>query len=176
MKKKICLALAGIMCISLCACGGDKTATAVKEEVNIQEMIQQFGDDGDGKITWEEGSFPYFIDNKESFKVLSGSEIQENIIGTWTIRDKFGDEFEHTFNADNTATTMYSGTESNAYWLVEDDYFYFGTSAGEIDTDRNTRMEIRQVEENVWIIYEADTGSYEGMEYEMTDPYAVLYK
>ena len=32
------------MCISLCACGGNKTATAVKEEVNIQEMIQQFGD------------------------------------------------------------------------------------------------------------------------------------
>lgn len=174
MKKKLLLALASFMCISLCACGGSETAS--KEEVNIQEMIQQFGDDGDGKITWEEGSFPYFIDNKESFKLLSGSEIQENIIGTWTIRDKFGDEFTHTFNADNTAITMYSGTESNAYWLVEEDYFYFGTSTGEIDTDRNTRMEIRQVEENVWIIYEADTGSYEGMEYEMDDPYAILYK
>lgn len=176
MKKKLVLLLATLMCVSLCACGGNKTTTAVKEEVNIQEMIQQFGDDGDGKITWDEGSFPYFIDNKESFKMLSSSEIQENIIGTWTIKDKFGDEFEHTFNADNTATTMYSGTESNAYWLVEDDYFYFGTSTGEIDTDRNTRMEIRQVEENVWIIYEADTGSYNGMEYEMTDPYAILYR
>ena len=74
--------------------------------------------------------------------MLSGSEIQENIIGTWTIRDKFGDEFEHTFNADNTATTMYSGTESNAYWLVEEDYFYFGTSTGEIDTSRNTSRTI----------------------------------
>lgn len=176
MKKKIVVLLAAIMCISLCACGGNDKTTAAKEDVNIQELIQQFGDDGDGKITWEEGSFPYFIDNKESFKLLSGAEIQENIVGTWTIKDKFGDEFKHTFNADNTAITMYDGTESNAHWLVEDDYFYFGTSANEIDTDRNTSMEIRQVEENVWIIYESDTGSYNGMEYEMTDPYAILYR
>jgi len=176
MKKLLVLLMVATMSISVCACGGENTSEVSQEEVDIQEMIAQFGDDGDGNISWEEGSFPYFIDNKESFTLLSGSDIQEKIVGTWTIKDKFGDEFEHTFNEDNTAITMYGGSESNTHWLVEDDYFYFSTSKREIDTSRNTRMELRQVEENVWVMYAADTGSYEGDEYEMTEPYAVLYK
>lgn len=176
MKKTLALLLVIVMSLSMVACGNNTETETVAEDVDIQEMIELFGDDGDGKISWEEGSFPYFIDNRDKFTVLSGADIQEKIVGTWTIKDKFGDEFEHTFNADNTAITMYSGKESNTHWLVEENYFYFSTGTREIDTSRNTRMELRQVEENVWIMYEADTGNYQGNEYEMTEPYAVLYR
>lgn len=172
MKKVLMLIMAIVMCLSFCACGGGNSAA-----VDTQELIAQFGDDGDGNISWEEGSFPYFIDNKESFELLSGTELQEKIVGTWTIKDKFGTEFKHTFNEDFTATTEYFGNESNCYWAVDEDgYFYFGTANRAIDTEKNLRMELRQVEDDLLVIYVSDTGSYDGNDYEMTEPYAILYK
>ncbi len=82
-----------------------------------------------------------------------------------------------TFNEDLTAVTEYFGHESSCYWLVDNDgYFYFGTVNREIDTTQNIRMEVRQVEEDLLVIYAADKGSFEGDDYEMTEPYAILYR
>ena len=36
------------------------------------------------------------------------------------------------------------------------------------------RMEVREIEEGILIIYENDTNSYNGMEYTMEYPYAIL--
>lgn len=180
MKKKILtLLLASVMAVSVMACGGKEETTTEepKEEstVDIQEMIEIFGDDGDGNITQEEGSFPYFISNREKFRLLNESEIGEKIVGTWTIRDKFGDEFEHTFNADGTAKTTYQNTESECHWLVEGGFFYFGFNTREIDTSRYLNLEVREVEEGILALYGEGTINSDGTE-EMDSPYAVLVK
>ena len=174
MKKILALLLAAVMSLSMVACGNN--AEPVEEEVDIQEMIAIFGDDGDGHISDEEGSFPYFISHREEFDLLTGSEIQEKIVGTWTIKDQFGDEYKHTFNADGTAVTTYFGEEEDCNWLVEEDLFYYGTTGNKIDKDRYTSMEVLQIEEGIIILYENDTNTYNGVEYNMDGPYAILVK
>lgn len=172
MKKILAILLVLVMSVSMAGCGGvDEHA---EDEVDIQEMIAIFGDNGDGTIEEEEGSFPYFIANKENYQLLTGPEIEEKIIGRWDVVDKFGDEFNHTFETDGTAATTYTGDVTLCNWLVQSDYFYWGFSARPIDTSKNTRMEVREIEEGILIIYENDTNSYNGVEYKMEYPYAIL--
>ena len=165
------------MSIAMTACG---------EKVDMNEMIAQFGDDGDGKISMEEGSFPYFVENKESFKWLKGDEIEEKIVGTWTIKDKFGDEYEYTFNPDYTGATTYNmvlfndETETNTNWAIRVDPLYYGTQDREIN-ENNIRMEVREIEENILILYESDTRTGKFADgtvysYNLEDPYAILYR
>ena len=144
----------------------------------LDHMVEIFGndDDGDGTIEETDGSFGFFSAYKDAFPLLTGAEIKEELVGSWTIKDKFDDEFEHTFNADGTAITAYKGGADTCYWLVEGDYIYWGTGSLEIDTERNTRMEVRRLGENILIIYENDTGSYSGMTYSMEGAYAILIK
>ena len=144
----------------------------------LDHMVEIFGndDDRDGTIEETDGSFGFFTAYKSAFPLLTGAEIKEELVGTWTIKDKFDDEFEHTFNADGTAITAYNGGADTCYWLVEGDFIYWGTGSREIDTERNTRMEVRRLSENVLIIYENDKGSYSGMSYDMNGAYAVLIK
>lgn len=144
----------------------------------LEHMIEIFGNDndGDGTIEKTDGSFGFFTAYKSAFPLLTGAEIKEELVGTWIVKDKFDDEFEHTFNADGTAITAYNGGADACYWLVEGGFIYWGTGSREIDTERNTRMEVRRLTENVLIIYENDKGSYSGMSYDMDGAYAVLIK
>ena len=181
MKKLVALLLAAVLCLSVAACAAPEVpqqTASVPEETkeNIHDMIAIFGDDGDGSISKDEGSFPYFISHKDTYTLLFGAEIQEKILGTWAVRDKFGDEYTYTFHADGTATVQEKGESRTGRWLVQEDFFYFGSRDREIDTDQYTSMEVLQIEEGILILFENDTNSYNGMTYKMDYPYAVLVK
>lgn len=131
----------------------------------IDYMVEIFGndDDEDGVLEETDGSFGFFSVFVDAFPLLTGEEIKEELVGTWTIKDKFDKEFAHTFNADGTAITAYKGGEDTCYWLVEGDFLYWGTSNREIDTERNISMKVRRLSENVLIVYESDKTNYDGI-------------
>jgi hypothetical protein len=181
MKRIFALVMAMIMCLMAAACAAPEApqqTQSVPEETkeNIHDMIAIFGDDGDGSISKEEGSFPYFISHKSEYTLLFGAQIQEKIIGTWSLRDKFGDVYTYTFREDGTSTIVSNNGEKTGRWMVEDDFFYFGSSDRQIDTDQYTSMDVFQIEEGILILFENDTNSYNGMTYKMDYPYAVLVK
>lgn len=185
MKKTVLWLLALVTVFSLCACGSEETEVETEienetTEIDIWEVIEWFGNE-EHELNQEIYShkrmlFENYINAPSNFEAMTGAEVEAEIVGTWTIKDRYGDEYEHTFNADHTAATMYSGTETPAYWLVEGDHFYYGCQNIKIDTDRNLRMELFHVTDDVLIMYNTGEMVQNGTEYTTYTVYGFLYK
>ena len=183
MKRALIILLAVVVCAGLWACGSTPAATttepvATTEDVLLQEMIASFGgdDNGDGTISDKDAWYAYFDKMKDTYPLLSEDQIREKVVGSWSVTDKFGDTFVHTFNADGTATNTKDGNVTDCAWLHQEGFLYWSTTSHPIDIEQNTRMEVRQIDENTLIFIENDTGSYSGMTYTMDTPYAVLVR
>ncbi|MCD7717684.1 MAG: hypothetical protein LUI39_14785 [Lachnospiraceae bacterium] len=98
-------------------------------DTDLLEMAEEFGDE-DGHISWSEGSFPYFIDMRESWDQLTTEEIQAGIVGTWNVReytDKPTSERLYTFSPDGTGTytSALRGEEETFYWDAKNGTFVY---------------------------------------------------
>ena len=144
-----------------------------EEAALLPEMAASFGKDGTVSGLVDSGpSHQYFEENHDYFRQLTGEEIRSGLPGTWTVSDSFGDTAVYTFQEDGTGTMDRDGETQPCAWLEEDGSFYYGR--GPIDTEQNVRMEVRELEEGLWILYQNDVGTSSGYTYEMNGPYAVM--
>lgn len=134
---------------------GDATVdeTDAYADTDLLEKAEKFGDE-DGNISWSEGSFPYFIDMRESWDQLTTEQIQAGIVGTWNVReytDKPTSERLYTFSSDGTGTyTSALRGEETFYWDAKNGTFVY--SLREID-DTMTYSEIRAASDDIWVMY-----------------------
>ena len=73
----------------------------------LKDIINNYGGSGgDGHISWNEGSFPFFIDNRLEFKVINEALFYNELSGNWIGKHYLdGDEshFDINFSAENEA-------------------------------------------------------------------------
>ena len=52
------------------------------DEEDLKEIIKNYGGSGnDGNISWKEGSYPFFIDNRLNFEKIEGNTINNELTG-----------------------------------------------------------------------------------------------
>ena len=135
------------------------------DDGELKQKIEQFGGTGgDGKVSWTEGSYPYFINNRDNFEKIAGRDFFNELSGTWKAKYYIEDkkEYKITFKTDSTADySEYDSDKINEWkYKIVDDTLYFPAS-------RDTKFEVRKASENVIIFY-TYTIDYV--------PYWILYK
>ena len=117
----------------------------------IADSIEQFGDDGDGHITWSEGSFPFFMNNRLLFTLVEGSEAESLLCSTkWNAKYYAQPELKITltFKEDGSLIETEDGHENKWDWKI----------AGGLEFPTGTRRnyEIRKVNDNTLVFYQND--------------------
>lgn len=130
----------------------DYVATASFTDDEVADAIKNFGDDGDGHISWVEGSFPFFIDNRLSFTLVEGTDADELLCSTkWNAKYYVQPELEitMTFKEDGSLIETEDGSENNWEWK--------NVGGLEFPADTGRYYEIRKVNDNTLVFYEDRT-------------------
>lgn len=135
------------------------------DEEDLKEIIKNYGGSGnDGNISWKEGSYPFFIDNRLNFEKIEGNTINNELTGEWYAKqyvDGDRNTFWISFTSENTANI--SKNDSKVYewkFSIRNNMLYFPES-------NNEAYEVRKVSKNLLVFY-ARTNNYV--------PYWILYK
>lgn len=99
----------------------------VLNEDELQEMINTFGTKA-GHITWEEGSFPYFIEHKDDFERLNSDTITQAIVGEWTVTSYMLDTYNFSIRDDGTLTNKVDNEKEYIWEWSFDTQLHLGKS------------------------------------------------
>ena len=135
-------------------------APFVLDPDELKTMIDTFGDLGeDGVLQLSDGSFPWFIDNRESFTRLTAKQINTTLPEeTWNAKyylepDK---ELSVTFFPDGTTTNTLNSDQLE-FWYWESTNNTDMLSEGFLHTrtgdSKASGYEVRQVTEDVLVLY-----------------------
>lgn len=119
-------------------------------EDEVKNLIDTFG----GNIHWTEGSCPYLINNRLSFRLIEKDEVPEVLCsGTWNGKyySEPLKEITTEFHEDGTVTETENGKEYNWKWSYMDG-LDFPTTGG--DT-----FEIRMLNEDTLVFYSMGTAN-----------------
>lgn len=135
------------------------------DEEKLKEIINNYGGSGnDGNISWKEGSYPFFIDNRLNFEKIDGNTFNTELTGEWTAKqyvDGDRNTFLISFTSENTANVSKNGSKGYEWkFSIRNNMLYFPES-------NNEAYEVRKVSENLLVFY-AKTNNYV--------PYWILYK
>ncbi len=130
------------------------------KDSDLVDMAEAFGDE-DGNINWTEGSFPYFIDLRETWPLLSEEEITESVIGDWEIKEYTSDpSYEKVYTFDEGGVGSYTGNPSlgdqTVYWIASDGILYFQLREITAAKEDFTYFEVRAASDDVWVLYDED--------------------
>lgn len=130
----------------------------VKEfsQEEVQNAIENYGGDGgDGKIDWDEGSYPFFIENRADFEKITSDNFYETVSGEWNAKEYLTPEKERTviFDSETSATVITNGSEH--VW----EYSFVSKDALSFPKDVTQYEEVRKVSDNLIVFYD-DTVDY----------------
>ena len=121
------------------------------DEETVQKVIDDFNfDDSEGNISWDEGSAPFLIENRMSFKKITQSSFIDEMSGKWFAKHYVTPEEEWSveFKSDSPAT-VYKPEETVEWkYRFEGDNIYFPTSSTEC-------YEVRKVSEKLVVFYDS---------------------
>lgn len=140
--------------------------TKTFNDAELKKQIELFGGTGgDGNVSWDEGSYPYFISNRDRFEKIDSSNFLNELSGTWKAKYYIEEkkDYKITFKTETTADYSLYDSDKISEWKYKmiEDTLYFPESR------KDTKFEVRKASDNVFIFY-TYTVDYV--------PYWILYK
>jgi hypothetical protein len=117
----------------------------------LKDKIDNFGGDGgDGNIAWNEGSYPFFIDNMLNFKKIDSQIFYSEVTGEWIGKyyvDGDKSTYSITFTSENTANV-----KKNDSKISEWNYSFNGENL-KFPTTNSNSYEVRKVSDSLYVLY-----------------------
>lgn len=133
------------------------------DDETVQNAIDNYDPNNAGKIDWEKGSCPFFIDNRMSFEELTADTFLKEMEGEW-----FGKEYSAATKTRQIVFTSNSTADvsENGGTVYEWKYSFVGNLLKFPEAASKT-YEVRKVSDRLVVFY-AETVDYV--------PYWILYK
>ena len=118
----------------------------------LADKIEKFGTSGN--ITWKEGSFPFFIDNRLEFKVINEELFYNELAGKWIGKEYLGGDKSHfdiNFSAENEAYVSKDDSEEYKW-----DYAFSNNKLNFPKSNTSDDYEVRKVSDKLYVLYTSD--------------------